>query len=120
MPYEQREVAGSPITRVRTSGTSSRISLFCVGAVPLDPYRSLPSSSRSGAAALSSEQGQAIAKAYASDTALAALAKQYGVRRSTVSEVLKRAGTERREQGTISKLDVDRAVMFLCAGLVPG
>lgn len=47
---------------------------------------------------------------------MSTLAEQYGVRRGTISHLLKRAGVERREQRAISPQEVDRAVVLHCDG----
>ena len=65
---------------------------------------------------LTPDEQAAVVQAYQAGQSMAALAEEYDVRRSTVSELLARTGVVRRQQRSIDVLAVDRAVNLYARG----
>ena len=65
---------------------------------------------------LSPAEQTAVVQAYQAGRSMAALADEYEVRRSTISELLARDGDARRQQRSISAAEVDRAVDLYARG----
>ena len=62
-------------------------------------------------------QRQAVIEAYESGATMAALAKQYNVKRESISKLLRRSGVTIRERRIISEAETDQAVQLYAHGL---
>lgn len=65
----------------------------------------------------SEAQTQAVIDAYRAGATMASLAEQYGVKRQTVSELLKREGVATRARRAMSQAEIDKAVQLYTGGL---
>lgn len=63
------------------------------------------------------QQRQAVVAAYEAGQTMASLARQYGVKRETISHLLRRSGVEIRQRRVISQAEVDEAVRLYRNGL---
>lgn len=62
-------------------------------------------------------QTRAVVEAYEAGATMASLAKQYGVKRETISKLLRREGVSIRERRVISEAENDQAVRLYAQGL---
>lgn len=63
------------------------------------------------------EQINAVIEAYTGGDTMADLAKRYGVRRTTISALLKRKGVPLRAARAMSEAEIDQAVQLYTSGL---